>query len=309
MITRNLNRKSNFLSIIEPYPIRWNFRDMAYGPDPNQKIDVKIPKKKDVHAIIYIHGGAYLVGNKFEYPSFLADYSENNLIASIDYRLINENNQLSMQDILIDINSAIMKIIELSNSYNCVIKDFLLIGHSAGGHIALLYGYKNMQKEIKITACISLAGPTDFTDDSAWSSMTMWGENLETRLSFLSQLGSRLTGHLIELTQSDWTNQKDFPAVRKYVTDISPITYVSQNSKIPPTLLIHARNDDQVPYSNSVRLKSALHRYSIPGKLITPSGNADSHMLGGTILTENSPIYFGDQKWVKEAKKWMEKYL
>ena len=58
-----------------------------YGLNVNQKLDIIIPQKQtvqretslEVHAIVYIHGGAYLIGNKLQYPLFLADYFEENI--------------------------------------------------------------------------------------------------------------------------------------------------------------------------------------------------------------------------------------
>jgi acetyl esterase/lipase len=291
--------------------IRWDYRNAAYGTDESQNFDIIIPKGKEAHAIVYIHGGAYLTGNKLQYPSFLLDYAKNNVFVTMNYRLVNTDNNVQMADILSDVNDALMKIIEISSSHNVTVKDFILVGHSAGGQISLLYGYKNYQEnvKIKIAACVSLAGPTDFSDDLGWSSMTMWGENLEARLLFLSRVGLKLAGHTIELTQLDWTKQKNYSAFKKHIMNISPIAYVNKNGKVPPTLLVHARGDDQVPYSNAVRLKTALDFTSVPHKLITPSGSANNHMLGGEAFSSSMPTFYKDQIWVTEAKKWIEVYL
>ena len=292
--------------------MRWSYQNLVYGANERHKFDVIIPKGKEVHAIVYIHGGAYLTGNKSQYPSFLEDYSKTNLFASIDYRLISADNNVQMENILSDIHGALLKIIQISGTHNVAIKDFILIGHSAGGHIGLLYGYKFFRKDekIKITACVSLAGPTDFTDDLGWSSMSMWGKDIESRLLFLSQVGTRLTDHPIEITQYNWTKQKNYHTFKKHLMHISPIAYVfNQTGGIPPTLLVHAQSDNQVPYSNAVRLKTALEYASVPHKLITPSGNADNHMLGGYTCAEFEPILYGNLFWVYEVKKWMETYL
>lgn len=289
--------------------MKWNFENAAYGTDENQKLDIIIPNENSAHAVVYIHGGAYLFGNKLEYPSFLIDYSKQNIFATINYRLINENNAFQMKDILSDVKTALEKIIEISNSNGIDVKDFILAGHSAGGQIGLLYGYKFLEEKIKIAACISLAGPTDFSDDVGWSSMAMWGEDIQTRLAFLSQIGSKLTGNKIELKQYDWTKQKNYSEIKPYITEVSPIAYVTKKKKIPPTLLVHARSDNQVPYSNALRLKAALDNALIPNKLITAAGIADSHMLGGVCYTEKTPFVFNNQSWVTEAKKWLEKYL
>ena len=296
----------------ETIPIRWDYQNMAYGADESQNFDMIIPQKKETHVIVYIHGGAYLTGNKLQYPSFLLDYTKSNVFATIDYRLVNADNNVQMADILSDVDNALLKIIEISGLHGVTVKDFILVGHSAGGNIGLLCGYKNYQKstKIKIAACVSLAGPTDFSDDLSWSSMPMWGENIESRLLFLSQVGSRLTGHTIQLTQKNWTRQRNYSEFKNHIMSVSPIAYVNNKTgKVPPTLLVHARGDDQVPYSNALRLKAALDSASVPNKLITPFGNGNSHMLGGEVYSNTGPIFFENQKWVVEAKKWMEAYL
>ena len=288
---------------------KWDSTDIQYGPDTTQKLDIIIPVRKIVHAIVYIHGGAYFKGDKSEYPSFLTDYSENNILVAMNYRLIEGNNNVSMGDILSDVNRALLKIIDLANEKGVSIKDFILVGHSAGGHIVLLYAYNNCNEKINIATCISMAGPTDFSDDIGWSSMTTWGEKIEERLSFLSQMGSRLTGHAIELTQYNWTQQKNYSEFKKYIMEVSPISYLSKGKNITPTLLIHGRSDNQVPYSNAVRLKTGLDELPVPNKLITAFGSANNHMLGGIVYKENSPFIFENQPWVEQAREWIEKCL
>jgi hypothetical protein len=138
-----------------------------------------------------------------------------------------------MADILSDVDNALFKIIEISGSHDVTVKDFILVGHSAGGNIGLLCGYKNYQKNtnIKIAACVSLAGPTDFSDDLSWSSMSMWGENIESRLSFLSQVGSRLTGYTIQLTQKNWTRQRNYSEFKNHIMSVSPILPLTVSTK------------------------------------------------------------------------------
>jgi len=286
------------------------FKNVPYGRDTSQRFDIICKGGKDVHAVVYIHGGAFFTGSKDEFPMFLTDYSENYLFASINYRVVNSENTIHMGSILSDVSGALKKIQELSKENGVTIKDFILTGHSAGGQIALLYGYKYSQEnERKIAACISLAGPTDFSDDTGWPLMTMWGNNVKERLAFLSWMGTRLARHPIELKRRDYTKQTDYPEFKKYIMEISPIAYVSKNGKTPPTLLVHAVNDNQVPYSNALRLKTLLEYASVPHKLITPKGNGDNHMLGGKVYKDHEPITFNGQAWVKEAKEWLEGYL
>ena len=291
--------------------MKWNYRNLPYGMDRKQKLDIIIPQKKEAHAIVYIHGGAFMIGKKSQYPSFLQEYAKDAIVATIDYRLINKDNNIELKDMLFDIRDALQKIIELSYKHNVCIKDFILMGHSAGGHIALLYGYKYHQKykNIKIAACISLSGITDFTDYSGWLSMRFWGKNVKSRLSFLSDIITRLTGKIITLKQFDWTKQNNYPLFRKYIINISPIAYVKKTETVPSTLLVHSQKDDQVPYSNAVRLNAILDNSSVSHKLITATGKEDNHVLGGAVF--NSPLskLMKEKRWVTESKKWLEMYL
>ncbi|MCL2231749.1 MAG: alpha/beta hydrolase [Treponema sp.] len=291
--------------------INWDFPGVSYGPDPLQKFDMACGKKGSVHAVVYIHGGAFFTGSRAQYPSFMADFVESSLVAAIDYRVISPDNDMCMADILSDINTALSALLNLSRKNGIEIRDFVLIGHSAGGHLGLMYGYGCPQKSpvIKIAACMSMAGPADFSDDLGWSEMTMWGQTPEDRLAFYSWMGSRLAGAGVLLSQTNWTAQKNYPEIKKLIDAISPLALVSDAPGIPPTLQVHGRDDNQVPYSNAVRLKKALDCASVPNKLITPGGDGSGHMLGGKVERDTEPVSYADQAWVNEAKEWLEPFL
>jgi dipeptidyl aminopeptidase/acylaminoacyl peptidase len=164
---------------------------------------------------------------------------------------------------------------------------------------------------MNIAACISLSGPSDYTDDFGWSSMTYYGENLQKRLSTISLIGTQLTGYDIELTQYNWTRQNNYSEFKEYAEEISPIMYVYKTDDLPPTLLVHGLDDKIVPYSNSIRLNAALDNTSVPHKLITSTGTGNNHMLGGKSNKTNSvkPIRYKNQAWINEVKDWLEIYL
>jgi acetyl esterase/lipase len=297
--------------------VQWTFQDMSYGTDIRQTFNIIIPKgKNSVHAIVYLHGGFYYSGNKLWYPQFLAEYSENNMFVTMDYRLINlQENNIQMEDMISDVHDALMKIQDVAKENGVTINDFILTGHSAGAHIALLYGYKfsqeNEKRKVNIAACVSLSGPSDYTDDFGWSSMTHYGEDLQKRLSTLSLIGSNLTGHDIELSQYNWTQQTNYSDFKEYAEGISPIRYVNRTDKLPPTLLVHGLDDSIVPYSNSIKLNAALDNTNVPHKLITAIGTGNNHMLGGKSHRTDSvkPIKYKNQAWIHETKDWLELYL
>ncbi|GHU86081.1 hypothetical protein FACS189473_5340 [Spirochaetia bacterium] len=290
--------------------IQWTAKNVSYGTHAQQTFNILIPEKDTAHAIVYIHGGFYYAGNKLWYPQFLTDFAENNVFATIDYRLVaQKNNTVHLADMVQDVDAALTKIRETAKANGVTISDFTLVGHSAGAHIALLYAYTYGQTDV--ASCVSLAGPTDYTDDTGWSAMTYYGETIPERLAALSWLGTELTGRPISLTQENWTEQNNYPEFKADAEAISPVMYVDTPNALPPTLLVHGQDDRIVPYSNSARLNAALDAASVPHTLISPAGSGNNHMLGGEPIWTNSvdPITYTGQAWVNEAKTWMEVYL
>jgi acetyl esterase/lipase len=304
-------------SMSNPKPVKWTVQDVSYGTDELQTFNIIIPEgKNSVHAIVYIHGGFYYAGNKLWHPLFLTDYSESVIFASIDYRLLKtQDNTVHIQDMISDVDSALAKISEVAREKGVTIEDFILMGHSSGGHIALLYAYQyfqeNDKRPIKIAAVVGLSAPSDYTDDFSWSSMSHYGEYLPHRLAELSAVGTALTGHNIELTRYDWTAQDNYSEYKDFIEEISPITYIYKTEKIPPTLLVHGINDRIVPFNNSVKLGAALDNTSVHHHTIMVGGPGNDHMLGGASNRTDSvkPITYTDHWWIDEAKKWLETYL
>jgi len=307
-------------------PVRWTVENVSYEIEEGwqtekQTMNILLPKdNKDVHAIVYIHGGFYFAGNKLWFPLFLTEFSEKNIFATIGYRLIStcscdDHDRICMEDMLSDIHNALLRLREYAIDNGYSIKDFVLMGHSAGGHLSMLYSYRYLQENdpegIRIAAVVSLSSPSDFSDDFGWSSMRWYGDTVEARLETLSSMGTELTRQPIELTQYNWASQRSFHEYLPYVTTISPIMHLNRDANIPPTLIVHGLQDQIVPYSNSVKLSTALERYSISHKFITTTGNAGNHMLGGHPSRADSvvPITYKNVTWVDEAKEWLRQFL
>ncbi|MDR0442067.1 MAG: prolyl oligopeptidase family serine peptidase [Treponema sp.] len=297
--------------------VQWTFENIPYGADEKQTFNILLPRgNNNGHVIVYIHGGFYFFGNKLWHPLFLTEFTENTTFVTIGYRQMKQlKNTIHINDMISDVDNALIKINEVLIKNGVVVKDYILVGYSAGAHLGLLYGYKyyqeNDSRDIKISACVSLSGLSDCTDDLGWSSMTYYGETIEERLTTLSRLGTELTGQKITLSQYDWTNQNDWPEYEKYAKEISPIFFVHEAEEIPPTLLVHGLNDVVIPYSNSVKLNSALEKKSVQHKLITVTGPGSNHMLGGKSNKPDSvkPIVYKNQIWVNEVKEWLELFL
>tara|TARA_Y100000385_G_scaffold185700_1_gene191819 strand:- start:1168 stop:1671 length:504 start_codon:yes stop_codon:yes gene_type:complete len=71
------------------------------------------------------------------------------------------------------------------------------------------------------------------------------------------------------------------PEFREAALRASPISYASRND--PPTLLIHCKNDETIPVSQSERLHAALLSADVDSTLILPEGQQESLVEDGNV--------------------------
>ena len=139
-------------------------KDTSYGTDPKQKMDIYLPANRTTtttKVIIMIHGGAWIGGDKNDFNVIidslkkrLPDYA----IFNINYRLaaLPSTNPFPTQEN--DVKTAV-EFIYSNRTANLVSDKFVLMGASAGGHLALLQAYKYQSPKIK--AVIDFFGPTN----------------------------------------------------------------------------------------------------------------------------------------------------
>jgi acetyl esterase/lipase len=226
---------------------------------------------------LFIHGGSLLNGDKDTYPRYLDKYRESCIFVTMNYRFVNSG--IHIDDILLDVDKTIKTIKSAAEGRGAVPQKLIIMGHSAGAQLALLYSYKYFdQTAMPIAFCVGTAPPADFTDPSYYSMAKNRQGNFKEGLKTLMQLGALYTGTVIQ--ESDIATDELFDqTVSKYFTQISPVYFVSGNC--PPTILVHDTSDKTVPYSNSVGLRSALNVLNVPNVLISSTDNL-GHNLGET---------------------------
>ena len=140
--------------------------NVAYGTDPLQKMDIYLPANRSTtttKVLIYVHGGAWVGGDKADLNGAgidsirarLPDYA----VFNVNYRLaaLPSTNPFPAQEL--DIKAAV-EFIYNNRANNLVSNKFVMMGHSAGGHLALLHAYK-YQTPVKIKAVVDFFGPTN----------------------------------------------------------------------------------------------------------------------------------------------------
>ncbi|MDR2483206.1 MAG: alpha/beta hydrolase, partial [Treponema sp.] len=208
-------------------------------------------------AALYIHGGAWIAGDKTDYPAELIKSMAADAgiaAASMNYRLLFDG--ASCDHMIGDVYNAVALIKRQAAALGVTIDRLSITGVSAGAHLALLYSYTSSgsgdDSPIPVTLCVSLSGPADFTDP-AWFGTS--ASLAEKRL-----LISTLTGQ--PFTESDLTAIQNSgvmsPDKREALERISPVYQI--HSDIPPTLFAHGTQDAIVPFSNAERLDATLSR-------------------------------------------------
>jgi len=208
--------------------------NVSYGTNAQHKMDVYLPSDRSTtttKVIIMIHGGGWNSGDKAdfnEYVDSLKKREPSYAIFNINYRLANSPDLFPAQE------QDVKAVVEFINSKRQEYKisdKFVLVGASAGGHLALLQGYK-YSTPIKPKAIIDFFGPTDL--------VTLYNNppNPLVQLALLSVTGGTPATSNTLYTQS------------------SPINFVSSQS--PPTMILHGGIDIVVSPSQSVSLDTKL---------------------------------------------------
>lgn len=188
-------------------------------------------EKKKKPCVIVIHGGSWSEGDRKQLPdlnSYLA--SKGYCVAAIDYRLAPEFKSPAPVE---DTKDAIHYLTENSEKLNIDTNNFILLGRSAGGQIALVAAYTFHDARIK--GVISFYAPADM----------VWGAKIKGNPLVLNT----------EKVFADYLGG-NFSQVPEKYHESSSCDYVNANS--PPTLLIHGEIDAMVAFHHSELLKAKL---------------------------------------------------
>jgi acetyl esterase/lipase len=235
----------------------WIKTDVAYGGENGHenKLDVIYPHNatEAVPAVIYIHGGGWILGDKAGAVLEILPYLQMGWAAvNVEYRLANVSKAPAAVE---DCRCALRWVVRNAREYHIDPARLVVTGHSAGGHLSLMTGMllesdgldndcasDGKEAEPRIAAIVNWFGPADVGDLLA-------GKNRKNYA--LEWFGSL-------------TNREEVARL------VSPLTYVRKSN--PPVITIHGEGDDVVPYDHAVRLHKALDQAGVPNQLFTVKG-------------------------------------
>lgn len=205
-------------------------KDIAYGSDPRQQLDIYVPDKPEASksVIVFFYGGSWQMGTRDDYKFVGQAFASKGFITVIaDYRLYP---QVYFPAFLEDSANAFVWAHKHISEYGGNPDKLFLAGHSAGGYNAVMLTVNDSY--IKgaggdrswVKGAIGIAGPYDF------------------------------------LPFSDPKIKEIFSKAKD--PDTQPITFVGPN--LPPMLLLQGTTDTEVGADNTINLAAKLRQFNDP---------------------------------------------
>lgn len=218
--------------------------NLVYDAKAGLKYDLFIPagasKSKSHGACLFLHGGAWMGGTRNELTYAARRYAKAGYItATMDYSLISKGNSNNVFLMLEDIGHAIEALKAKTAELGYSVDKLALSGLSAGGHLAMLYGYSRAQESaIPIVLVSAQVACTDFHHDT-------WGGK-EGDFGLVTLLtGKQVTAAMIADGEAE-----------KLVQSISPLSFVTERTV--PTIVAYGLKDPLVRPRHSEKLVAAF---------------------------------------------------
>lgn len=232
--------------------------DVVYGTGGGRPLKLDIIRPKNLPSapmpvLVWIHGGAWMAGNKRSGVGLLAPFAKRGYFcAAIEYRFSQEALFPAQIE---DCKCAIRYLRAHAEEYRIDPNRIGVWGASAGGHLAALLGASGDAKELegnggwpeqssRVQAVCDWFGPTDFLNlvEDPVSRGLPEGPSPEDRL---------VGGPIAEQKEK--------------AIQASPITYVTADD--PPFLIMHGNEDRLVPVNQSERFHEALKKAGVDATL------------------------------------------
>jgi acetyl esterase/lipase len=247
-------------------------KDIVYGSGDfiPLKMDIYYPKVASgiVPAIVYVHGGGWIGGDKSDIPSgYVTELvSRGYLVVSVNYRLAP---QYKFPAQIEDVKCAVRFLRANAGNYGIDITRIGAMGESAGGHLVSLLGVTDNNvsfegtggwkgQSSRVGAVVDLYGPADlnalFTGAPSSATVAIFGA-------------------------SD----------SKTLAADSPVSYIISGN--PPFLILQGDQDSVVPPSQSQAMYDLLVANNVPASLVIVKNAGHSFTpVGGPIVPSLADI-------------------
>lgn len=226
-------------------------KDIYYG-FPGLKetsLDLYCPvtaQGEHVPVVVWIHGGAWMSGNK-EYPPYTFFVKNGMALASINYRFSTKEKFPAQIE---DCKQAIRWLRKNGWEYGLDTSRIGAFGISAGGHLAALLGTASDVTALDAKGGAGDISPrvqavADWSGPSNFSTIEKQAKAIGSQIDYVSERSP------IKLLLGGRVSEKPREAY-----EASPIAYATPDD--PPFFIMHGDRDDVVPVAQSDELKQAL---------------------------------------------------
>lgn len=234
-------------------------QNIRYGEREREVLDLAYPQNAsgNVDLILDVHGGAWIAGSKDNETNFVKAFAQNGYVgAAISYTYISENTHCDL--ILDEITAALKTIVANCADAGITINKYIIMGASAGGHLATLYAYsRGSEAGIAPAAVFDLCGPVALEYLSVMPEMVTSGSLGSTEQA--CTLISNLCGVKVTL------DNLGTPEVKAALQAVSATHFIDN---AVPTVIMHGLKDNIVPYANAVILDEKLTEAGVRHDLI-----------------------------------------
>ncbi|MBE0675888.1 MAG: alpha/beta hydrolase [Bacteroidales bacterium] len=219
-------------------------KDVSYGESGQQKMDIYLPDDRarpSTKTVVFIHGGGWVEGDKSDmnaYVDTLRKLMPGYAVVNMNYRLAYNNSVNLFPTQENDVKSAIEYYLNRADEYK-VSDELVLLGASAGGHLAMLHAYKN-DPDGHVRAVVDFFGPFDL--------VSLWNYGILQQLILYGATG---------------VFPVDNPSL---YSSSSPSEHITATS--PPTIALQGGADPLVPPSQTSQLIAALDAAGVINQLV-----------------------------------------
>lgn len=267
------------------------YNDISYGDKESNKFDLYVPtdKSKDNYGlIVYLHAGGFTSGDKKDDEKILQYYcSKEYVTAGINYTLFNENNlDSNIYTQSIEIKEAMPYVVNKAKELGYNVNRMTVSGGSAGGCLALIYGYRDKDTApVPVKMVFEAVGPSSFYPDD-WKSYGFDKDKNAAAVLFSVMRGKQITPDMFGTEEYE-----------KIVKDISALLWVDANTV--PTVMAYGKYDKFQPYEGSVRLDEALTKNNIDHKYFVFEHS-------GHGLQNDTRVYI---QYMEAVEEYLSKYM
>jgi len=194
--------------------------------------------------VVWVHGGAWRSGTKAKPPMLFVEGGM--AMASLDFR---QSGEARFPANVHDIKAAVRFLRAKASQYGYRPDRIAIAGSSSGGHLAVLVGVSNGQKELEG----SVGAFLNQSSDVAAIVDYFGASNLTTILAQSTPHGLSVRRPALELLLGALPDAE--PSLARLA---SPVTHVDRGD--PPLLIFHGDQDPQMPINQSHELQGAYEK-------------------------------------------------